>query len=263
MKDGVSMAHFSVFKSIFNQRGSSLIPAIFTMVVLGLGTASVLNIRSNGLSETGNVIDKTAAEHLAIAGLELAKHRLNNGIDPDIVSINNYGGGEIRITDDPATRTISAEGIKGIAKSKYQMTTQYAADCMFFPNPYDINFGPTSGGLYAIKMQKKCLDKVILSRLRISWAGFTPSQKFVKIIFDGNIVYDDSVSPTVGGPTGGASSGVDIDIKNITITDGVQRQFDIMEMIYPAPGMEPTPPTTFTVEFCFTDGSCKSRDYAY
>lgn len=251
------------FKSLFNQNGSSLIPAIFTMVVLGLGTASVLNIRSNGLSETGNVIQRGAAEHLALAGLELAKYRLHHGGAPDVPNVNNYAGGEIRLSSDPASRTVTAEGIKGIAKAKYSMTTQFSADCVFFPDPYDINYGPMSGGLYAVKLQKKCMFEVALDKITISWPGYVPAQKFMKIIFEGNVVYDGSVSSPVGLPNGGASSGVEINITDIIIPDGTLRQFDIMEMIYPNAGLAPTPPTTFTINFCFRDGSCKSRDYVY
>src|SRR3989339_263505 len=239
--------------------GSVMLPAIITMIVLSYATLSLVQIQAAGLAEAANHAEKLKSEHLFLAGIEFSYALLNNGQSPATNGDRTLGSGNINVTANPSTESVTVKGEVPKAKKQGTANMSFSKSCIVIDDNYVFLFGNAFGDIQNIHIRKTCHNKFIINKMYVTWTNSNLAQKVTKIDLDSAIYYDAFHDPPTGSPVGGANSGVLIDINDITITDANEHTFGYVRLQYPENGAPP-PGTVFTIRLDFQDGSSKTKD---
>lgn len=256
---GSILSYFSFRRS---SAGSVMVPALITMVILGYTTLSLVQVRAGGLSERSSHLFKSQSEYIAYGGIELAKYKITNGKSADTGGDVPFAAGVLQTVVDPSTKVVTVTGKVNEAKTTLNVRTQFAADCVFLPDTYDISMGPTMGNISDFKIKKTCLNNIVIKKITVTWTDSLSTQRVTKLVLDGSVYYDGLISPPTGAPPGGALSGIMIDNNDISISDTATHTFNYLNIVYPS-GNNPKRPTVFTITYYFLDGSSVSKNYDY
>jgi hypothetical protein len=169
-----------------DQKGSTLIAALVGLTLLGVTSASVIDLTTDESSGIINDFQKDQALYVGQAGLEDAKNRLNESLDPTVAR-KNFGSGYYSIASYPESKmvVVTSHVDKAIVTQTISFTKGSAAFIGDTPSDTPstgngnfasncMNVDVSGANLYqnqlrGVKLDKVCNDTVNLSEMIVDW----------------------------------------------------------------------------------------------
>lgn len=183
--------------------GFSVVMAAFGLLLLGGMAATTVTLLSNIQEERGGALLTEQAFALAQAGIEYAKFRIDQGLDP-VVTNAPLAPGTFTIGADPMTGSLFVTGQAGAARRTYRLTTTFSRNCV----ELDVTHAHVAANnLVGMKLAKHCLSKAAITHWMIAWTP-TYQERSIRLQITGDqlmTLYDHPI----GYPSGERIDAVD------------------------------------------------------
>lgn len=151
--------------TIHNPRGLSVLMALLSLIFLGGVAATTLTVVSTGQEQRASETASEQAYGLAQAGIEYAKNRIDQGMNP-VGQHVPFGPGTFSITADPNTGQLVVVGQVGTARRTHTLTTPFAKQCV----DLDVSHAHSaSRNIVGMKLKKTCLSKATVTDWTLTW----------------------------------------------------------------------------------------------
>lgn len=201
-----------------NNRGISIVGAVFTLLILAIFGVSILSIVSTDQEMRMRQIEKEQAFYDVQAGLEYALREINYGGYP-IVANKSLGRGAFTTTIDPTQHIVTSTGVSGGVTKTHQITySTLGGDCLTINNDQVVLVGPGKTDLKALTLKKDCLSAITIDKMQLVWSP-NNGEKVTKIEISNTTVYDNP---------GGSPSGGIIDISDYMLSGPNAEQISLI-----------------------------------
>ncbi|MBI4238243.1 MAG: hypothetical protein HY696_07500 [Deltaproteobacteria bacterium] len=227
--------------------GAAALMALLGLLVLsGMGVTAV-ELASTSQEERAFFAHTEAALGLAQAGIEFAKNRIDQGVNPNVQN-QPIAFGTFSTAVTPATNLLQAVGRVGTVQRSFAVTTPLAKDCFDLAVDQAQVAGPNLTGL---KLYKNCLSKVTITHWRFSWQP-DDGEHATELQVQGDplfTVFEDFI---------GYPSGALIDATDLTLSKapGVPTEVNKLEFDHPM-----TDGKTYSISVTLSDGSVVTRSF--
>ncbi|MBI2343769.1 MAG: hypothetical protein HYV02_05515 [Deltaproteobacteria bacterium] len=200
--------HASSHSPAGGSRGSAVLMAVIALLLFaGLGSTTLAIISTQQATRTTTAtMDQAYA--LAQAGIEYAKHEIDQGDDPSAANVA-LGTGTFTINTNPDAGLVTAIGTVGDAQKTHSTTTNFGKNCVVLDVAEAVSAGPN---IENIKLIKSCLSMPTIVAWTISW---TPDlqEKTTLLQIQGDQLYTLYNNP-LGYPSGTTIDATDFTMPN-------------------------------------------------
>jgi hypothetical protein len=202
-----------------NERGISILGAVFTLLILMIFGAALVAIVSTDHENRRKQIEKEQTFYEIQAGFEYALKEIKDGGYP-VKTNMPLGTGSFTISIDYPNHIIYATGTVGDMGHTSQITfTQMGGDCLSVNNDQVTLTGPDKTDMKGLTLKKVCNNAITIDKLLFTWSP-NSGEKVKKIKIENNTVYNNPV---------GTPSGQIIDIPDYTLSGSVAHQINLIE----------------------------------
>jgi len=201
------------------QRGISIIGAVFTLLILAIFGGTLVSLVAVDQEHRRLQIEKGQAFYEVQAGLEYALYEIKNGGFP-VVSNKPFEDGTFTVNVNYPNHLIFVTGYVGDVSKTHQITyNQMGGDCLGVNNNQATLVGPNKTDLKAITLKKNCNNAITIDKMQLIWAPDN-SEKVTKIEIKNVEVYNE---------ISGSGSGEIIDIADYMLDGGSAEQISLIQ----------------------------------
>lgn len=156
---------------IINQRGSSLVGALVTIVVMAAGSAAMIELATSETASSTNEMQTSQAMNVGLAGIEDAKMKLKSGISPDVAN-RAFSFGTYSIISSPASGMVTVTSQVGAAKRTQSINTSlFGSENVSIDKDDVYAQGPNLKNLQLVKScpDSECQTSTIISKVTMDW----------------------------------------------------------------------------------------------
>lgn len=234
-------------KTFLTQRGSAALTAMIGLLLLGGLGATAVSVVSTTEETRAVSHNSEQAYALAQAGVEVAKNRINLGVNP-VVSGFPLAQGTFSITTVPNSGQLVSTGTVGNVKRNFAINTQFGKDC----TDLDVSQGHSAGpNLEGLKLVRNCLTQSVVTMWQVTWAP-NLGEKTIKLQVQGSPLF------TVYDNPAGFASGATIDGADYTLNKGAGVPEPINKIEFNG---NITAGKTYTITLYLSDGSTVTKSF--
>ncbi|GEM_PF-3098593 len=231
-------------KRTVRERGSAVLIAVVAMALFaGIGITAVSILTGDHANRTASLANEQA-ESLAQAGVEYAKNRIDQGMNP--VATVAMGEGTFTIAAGANSGQLVVTGTVGNAKKTYNLTTNFGAQCI----DMDVSQAHTAAdNIVGVKLTQHCLSKIQITDWQLSW---TPDQqeRSIKLQVQGSQLV------TLYDTPAGYASGTKIDSIDYLVSGNGVTPVNKIQFAANIPGGK-----TYTITIFMADGSSLTKSF--
>lgn len=189
-----------------SKKGFTTLAALLTLLSLMAMGGVIAFLAASGQESRINHLTSVQAFYVTQAGIEYALRKKYEGGSDVISPAVNFGEGSFQSSKSGIILTVT--GTVGNAVRSYKIDSPTESDC-FDVDVNSANLVDDDTRITNILTRKSCGSSITIDKMTLTWENLIPVATLIKIRIENSNVYND--------PSGGTTTGNEIDITNYTI----------------------------------------------